>query len=414
MSSQSPRPQDKLVARAPEPARRSWRSLTFGGAALALLLGGYWYFTHESAPRVTGPRRDAAAPVRVARVERRDMAVVERTIGTVVANSNVQVTARVQGQLQAAYFKEGQLVKKGQLLFQIDPRPYQAALDSALANQASAETKMNRYKNLVGSNAIAQMTYDDAQAAYLIAKAAVDTARLNLEYTRITSPVNGKTGAILVQPGNLVTPSASVGASALVNITEIQPIKVSFALPQADLPRIQARAHMPGGLTAQIKLHDAGGSDMSAPVDFVNNAVAGNSGTIELRASFANQDAALVPGQLVDVVVELANLPNALVVPCDAVNNGPDGQFVYVVTPDMTAQEHAVKLLFDDGAFAAISSDIHEGDRVITQGQLRVLPGGKVSLGRGGRGEGGASEGRRGGRGGRRGGGRSGGGRNDG
>ncbi len=407
MNYQSPRPQDKAAAYSAEAPRRSWRSLVIGGAALAASLGGYWYYTHDSAPRVAGPRRDAAAPVRVAQVQRRDMAVIERTIGTVVANSNVQVTARVQGQLLSAYFKEGQLVKKGQLLFQIDPRPYQAALDSAAANLVSSETRMNRYKSLIGSNAIAQMTYDDALAAYLTAKAAVDTAKLNLEYTRITSPVNGKTGAILVQPGNLVTPSASVGASALVNITEIQPIKVSFSLPQADLPRIQARARMPGGLTAQIRLHDAGGQDLSAPVDFVNNAVAGTSGTIELRASFANKDASLVPGQLVDVVVELASLPGALVVPRDAINNGPDGQFVYVVTPDMTAEQHAVKLLFDDGAFAAISSDIHEGDRVVTNGQLRVLPGGKVSIG--GRGEGGAGEGRRGGgrgRGGRRGGGR--------
>jgi len=375
--------------------RRSWRPLIIGGTALALILGGYWYATHESAPRET-VRRVAVAPVRVAPAQRRDMAVIERTIGTVVANSNVQITARVQGQLLSASFKEGQLVKKGQLLFQIDPRPYQAALDRALANLAGAEAKEKRYKSLIASNAISQMTFDDAEASYLQAKADVDTAKLNLEYTRITSPVNGKTGAILVQPGNLVTPSASVGASALVTITEIQPIKVSFALPQADLPRIQARAHMPGGLTAQIKLHDAGGQDLSAPVDFVNNIVAGNSGTIELRASVPNLDAALVPGQLVDIVVELAKLQGALVVPRDALNNGPDGQFVYVVTPDMTAQAHPVKLLFDDGAYAAISSDLKEGDRVVTQGQLRVLPGGKVSIG-GGRGEGGA--GRRGGRG---------------
>jgi multidrug efflux system membrane fusion protein len=354
-------------------------------------------------------RRDASAPVRVVRVERRDMAVIERTIGTVVANSNVQITARVQGNLDAAYFKEGQLVKKGQLLFQLDPRPYQAALDSALATLATNESKAKRYQTLIASNAISQVENDDAQAGYLTAKAAVETARLNLEYTRITSPVNGKTSAILVQPGNLVTPSASVGASALVNITEIQPIKVSFSLPQADLPRIQARARMPGGLTAQIQLHDVGGRDISAPVDFINNAVAGTSGTIELRASVPNRDAALVPGQLVDVVVELANLPDALVVPRDALNNGPDGQFVYVVAPDMTAQQHPVKLLFDDGAFAAISSDIHQGDRVVVNGQLRVLPGGKVSIGRGGPAEG-AGEGRRGGgrgrgRGGRRGGG---------
>ena len=397
-------PRHQAATPTTEAPRRSWRGPVIGGAALALLLGGYWYYSHDAAPRAT-VRAAGAAPVRVARAERRDMAVIERTIGTVVANSTVQITARVQGQLQAAYFKEGQLVKKGQLLFQIDPRPYQAAYDNAAATLKNAELTAERSANLLRQNAIAAQSNDNAQAAFLQAKANLEVARLNLEFTRITAPVNGKTGAILVQPGNLVTASASVGASALVNITEIQPIKVSFALPQADLPRIQARARMPGGLTAQVKLHDAGGEDLNAPVDFVNNAVAGNSGTIELRASFANADAALVPGQLVDVVVELANLPKALVVPRDALNNGPDGQFIYVVTPDMTAEKHPVKLLFDDGSFTAISSDLQEGDRVVTNGQLRVLPGGKVAIGggRGARGAGaGGGEGRRGG-GGRRG-----------
>jgi multidrug efflux system membrane fusion protein len=378
MNYQSPRPQTGQTPAASAP-RRSWRSLAIGGGALLLLLGGYWYFSHDSAP--TQARRVTAAPVQVAQARRRDMAVVEHTIGTVIANSSVQITARVQGQLLAAYFKEGQMVKKGQLLFQIDPRPYQAALDSAVATLANTESKAKRYKTLLASNAISQVDYDDAQAAYLTAKAAVDTARLNLEYTHITSPVNGKTGAILVQPGNLVTPSASVGASALVNIAEIQPIKVSFSLPQADLPRIQARAHTPGGLTAQVQLHDAGGKDISAPVDFINNVVAATSGTIELRANFPNQDLSLVPGQLVDVVVELANLPNALVVPREAVNNGPNGQFVYVVTAQARAEERPVKLLFDDGSYDAITAtDVHAGDRVITDGQLRVLPGGKVQI----------------------------------
>lgn len=293
MSYQSPRPQDKPVAA--EVPRRSWRTLFIGGGALALLLGGYWYFSHDSAPR-TAARRDATAPVQVARAARRDMAVIERTIGTVVANSNVQITARVQGNLDAAYFKEGDMVKKGQLLFQLDPRPYQASLDNALATMNDTLAKTNRYKSLLGNNAIARQDYDNSEAAYLVAKANVETAKLNLEYTRITAPVSGKTGPILVQPGNLVTPSASVGASALVNITEIQPIKVSFSLPQADLPRIQTRVHTSQGLKAQIELHDVGGKDISAPVDFVSNMVAGASGTIELRATVPNQDAALVPG----------------------------------------------------------------------------------------------------------------------
>lgn len=377
MNSHSPSPHKPAPATTDAPASRL-KSLAIGGVALAVVLGGYWYYSSSGAP-VQQIRRESAAPVRVGVVERRDMPVIERTIGTVIANSNVQITTRVQGHMTNAFFKEGQLVKKGQVLFQIDPRPYQAALDRAEANLVASEAKYKRYQSLVNSNAISAQTNDDAHADYLQARADVDSARLNLEFTRIVSPVNGKTGAILVQPGNLVTPSASVGASALVNITEIQPIKVSFALPQADLPRIQARAKA-GLLRAQIRLHEAGGVDLNVPVDFVNNVVAGNSGTIEMRATVANEDAALVPGQLVDITVALDTLQDALVVPREAVNNGPNGQYVYVVGADMTAQEQPVRVLFDDGTHSAVSGKLQEGDRVVTTGQLRVLPGGKVAI----------------------------------
>jgi multidrug efflux system membrane fusion protein len=392
MSSQSSNPPKFAPA---APANRL-KSLVIGVGALALALGGYWYYSHARAPAPQA-RRETAAPVRAGKVERRDMAVIERTIGTVVANSSVQVTARVQGHMNQAFFKEGQLVKKGQLLFQLDARPYQAALDRAEANLVASEAKYKRYQALSNSNAISQVTLDDAQAAYLQAKADVDTARLNLEYTRIVSPVNGKTGAILVQPGNFVTATAGTGSSALVTITEIQPIKISFSLPQADLPRIQNRARA-NSLTAQIQLHDVGGVDLNAPVDFVNNIVAGTSGTIEMRASVPNADAALVPGQLVDVVVELDVLRDALVLPRDGVNNGPDGAFVYLITPKMTVVERPVKVLFDDGVNAAVTGNLEPGDRVVTNGQLRVVPGGKVRIeaartgagrnGAGGRGEG--------------------------
>ncbi len=309
-----------------------------------MVLGGFWYVTNMSGKRAAPPNR--AAPVKVALAHQRNMAVVERTIGTVVANSTVSVSARVTGQLQTANFKEGDLVKTGDLLFQIDPRPYQAALDQALATQArdqaqleNAQNDSRRYASLFSQNAIstqqrdlAQATAKALEATVAADRAAADMARLNLEYTRIRSPVNGKTGPILIQPGNMVTASASVGASTLVTINEIQPIKISFFLPQADLPRIQAMAKK-RGLTATINLHDAGGEDIKAPVDFIGNAVTNTNGTIELRANFANTDSSLVPGQLVDVVVALAQIPHTIVVPREAVNTGPDGQFVYVVTP---------------------------------------------------------------------------------
>ena len=353
------------------------RTYAIGGAALLLALGGFWYFTHSSAPP---PRRVMAAPVHVAPVEVRSMSVVERTIGTVLANSTVSVNARIQGQMIKAYFKEGQMVKAGDILFQIDPRPYQATYDNTLASMATAKAKADRYARLKAQNAIAGQEFDDAQAAYLEAKAAVESARLNVEFTTIRAPVSGKTGPMLVQPGNMVAAStASTSAVPLVTLNEIQPVKISMALPQSDLPRIQEMQRTKG-LTVNVALHDAGGGeDIKIPVNFISNAVTGNTGTIELRASYPNEDLSLVPGQLVDVVVALAEIPNATQVPREAVNTGPEGQFVYAIK-DGTAQQVPVKVLFDDGTYSAVSGALKKGDQVIVEGQLRVIPGAKVSI----------------------------------
>jgi multidrug efflux system membrane fusion protein len=355
--------------------RGSARRFVIGGLALVLVLGGYYYWTH-AAPKA--PRRaPPPAPVRVAKAVQRDMQVVEHTIGTVVANSMVSVTARVQGQLTKAYFKEGQMVKEGDLLFEIDPRPYQAVYDNAVATLASAKSTADRNQRLSLENAISAQQNETAQAAYLQAKANAEAARLNLEFTKIRSPVDGKTGPIMLQPGNLV--SVNGLTAPLVTITQIQPIKVSFNLPQSDLPRIQARARQ-GGLNATVNLHDMGGQDISAPVDFISNAVSNSAGTIELRSTFPNKDGVLVPGQLVDVTVELANIPKAIVIPRVAVNIGPDTQYAYVVTPEHVVEQHNLKILFDDGTNVAIQSDIEPGEMVITDGALRALPGGKVNV----------------------------------
>jgi len=375
-----PKRGDQLNARDAEGGSRG-RTIAIGAVALAVLMGGFWYFTH---PTVAPPRRTMAAPVKVATVEVRNMAVVEHTIGTVVANSTVQINARVAGQLTRAFFHEGQMVKTGDLLFQIDPRPYKAVYDNALASVASAQAKAERYQRLTTQNAIAAQAYDDAHAAYLEAQATAEAARLNLEYTQIRSPVNGKTGAILIQPGNMVTANTGANgnmttANPLVTINEIQPVKISLSLPQSDLPRIQAQIAKSKGLNITMNVHDAGGAaDITVPVNFVGNAVAGSTGTIELRATYANPDLALVPGQLVDITVGLAEIQNATVVPREAVNTGPDGQFVYVVK-DGVAEQRFVKILFDDGVSDAVQGQIAKGEHVITEGQLRVMPGAKVT-----------------------------------
>ena len=368
------------------PRLKSW---IIGGGALALVLGGYWYFNSRTAS--DAPRTSNAAAVRVAIVQKRDMAVIERSLGTVVANTLVQLTARVQGTLESANFKEGQFVRKGDLLFQIDPRPFQVALAQAeanyrrdLAQQANADRDKLRYEALSTQGAISTQQRDTSEtnaemlAATVAAdKAAIDMAQLNLSYTQIRSPVDGKTGPIQIQPGNMISASGNTG-TALVTIAQVKPIKVSFTLSQTELSRIQARQQN-GQIMATLDVKDRSGHPLAAPVDFTSNAVSNQSGTIELRASFTNDELALVPGQLVNVTVELNDIPDALVVPRDAVNDGPSGPFVFLVK-DEKAIQVPVTVLFDDGTDAAISGSIASGDPVVSEGQLRVVTGGKVRV----------------------------------
>ncbi len=364
--------------RDPRAAKRSSMAIWAGLAVLIVILGGFWYINNHQGSS-TNAARITAAPVQVAKVTQATMPVVESTIGTVMANATVLINTRVQGQLVKAFFKEGQMVHKGDLLFQIDPRPYQAMYDNATASLASAKAKAERYQRLLSQNAISPQDADDAKASYLEAKATAESAHLNLEFTQIHSPINGKTGPILIQPGNMVAAStASTNATPLVQINEIQPVKVSFSLPQSDLPRIQARQRGKG-LRATILLEGTGGKTMTASVDFVGNAVTSTTGTIELRATFPNTDMALVPGQLVDVSVELDAITDATIVPHDAVNEGPGGSYVYVVH-DGRAEMTPVKVLFDNSHKAAVTGKLAAGENVITNGQLRVLPGAAVMV----------------------------------
>jgi multidrug efflux system membrane fusion protein len=320
----------------------------------------------------------------VQRAVKTDLPVVEHTIGTVVSPALVQVTSRVQGQLQKAFFTEGQTVHAGQVLFQIDPRPFQDALNNAEAVLGTAQAKWARYGRLLAAKAVAPQDADDAKAAYLVAKANVDAARLNLSYTRIASPIDGKTGPILIQPGNQVSAtgggSTAVGATApasmLVVLTQIRPIKISFSLPQADLPRIQKRMAAQGMAVTLTPQGDT--TPLNAKVDFVGNQVNDQTGTIELRATFGNENGALVPGQLVDVSVVIDTIKGAVAVPHDAINLGPSTSFVYVVK-DRIARMEPVKVVSDDGTTAAIQGAVEPGDSVITDGQLKVVAGKPVA-----------------------------------
>ncbi len=367
------------------------RWIAYGAAAAALLVA-VWYGAGLFAPKKKAP---PPPPVKVATARRGDVTMAQNTIGTVVSPAMVQVTAQVTGKLLAANFKEGDIVHKGQLLFQIDPAPYQAIQAQAegqlardAATLANDRVDLVRYQQLAQQNAISNQQLVTQQAklksdegVVVTDKAAVDAARINVNYTRIVSPIDGKTGSIFIQPGNIL-PAVSASVQPLVTITQIQPIKVSFMLPQNGLAQIQNQYNQ-HRLMAVVPMAGAPGGSEKAPVDFVSNVVNAASGTIELRADFPNTDLRLVPGQTVTVAATLNQISGAVLVPRDAVNLGPESAFVLVVGKDGKAYSHTVKVLNDDGVNEAIQGDVKPGDKVVTDGQLRVTSGQPVRIAKG-------------------------------
>jgi multidrug efflux system membrane fusion protein len=360
----------------------------WGVAGVAAIVVGIMYLHGDfaSAP----DKKTPPAPVRVGQASHKTVIIAEHTVGTIIANATVAVTAQVSGQIVSVNFKEGDIVKQGDVLFHLDPRPFQAAFAQAQAtttrDQATLVSDQKdavRYAALIKLGAASQQQTDQvvaaagAMAATVAAdKAAADAAKLNLTYSTVRSPVDGKTGPILIQLGNLISANQS---NPLVTIAQIHPVKVSFFLPQTDLPRIQQRMAQ-GRMEAAIQVQGQGGEKLKAPVDFVSNTVSNMTGTIELRATFPNADNMLVPGQLADTSVSLGQIDNAIVVPHDAVNVGPDSSYVWVVDKQMQAQMRKVTVLNDDGTVAAVQGPVKPGDNVITDGGLRVVQGTKVVI----------------------------------
>lgn len=382
-------------------------------AILALGAGGYLAANPDIAQKVTsftisppvgggrGAGRGAAQvpPVRVATAETRDIPVAVRTIGTVLANSVVAVKSQVDGPLLAAMFREGQMVKKGDLLFRIDPAPFEAALRQSeaqvqrdRAQLASVQADADRAVMLADRGIVSAQQRDQlvanakALAATIAAdEAAVDRSRLNLGYTIIRSPIDGKTGPYIVYAGNQVR---ATDQASLVTITQIQPVKIAFNLPQGNLHQLQDRLNE-GALIARVMARNdaavAGANDradkeISVKVDFIGNVVDARTGTVELRATFQNPDLRLVPGELVDVSVLLETLKNVVAVPREAVNVGQSGNYVFVIDKALKAQMRPVNVLYQDQALAALGSGVELGERVVTDGQLRLTPGISVSI----------------------------------
>ena len=336
------------------------------------------------------PKEGPAVPVTVAEVAQETMPIRMQAIGNVEAFQTVAVKARVDGQIVAVNFREGQHVAKGEVLFRIDPRPYEAALRQAEANvlrdaaaRDQARSQERRYEELLGKNFISKEAYaqirTNAETAEAVAKAShalLENARLNLEYCTIASPLDGYVGKVLLQAGNLVKAN---DVNPLVVINQVKPIYVNFAVPEQTLPEV--RKHMATGpLRVEARLPDPQATPPEGQLIFVDNAVDPTTGTIRLRAQFDNTDAALWPGQFVNVSVRLYDQANAFVIPSEAVQTGPNGQYVYVIGPEQLAEVRRISVQRAEGDRTIVAQGLAKGELVVTRGQLRLGPKTRVQI----------------------------------
>ena len=331
-------------------------------------------------------------PVTVAAVQQQTLPVRLQAIGNVEAFATVALKARVDGQIVEVNFREGQPVKKDEVLFRVDPRPYQAALRQAEANalrdRAARDHSMSqekRYQELLAKNFISKDAYAQirtnaatAEATAKASQAALENARLNLEYCTIRSPLDGYVGRALLQAGNQVRAS---DPNPLVVINQVRPIYVNFGIPEQNLPDVRKRMTA-GPLRAEVVPVDAQQVAPTGTLIFIDNAVDPSTGTIRLRAQFENADVALWPGQFVNISLRLYEQTDALVVPATAVQTGPEGQYVYVISDEMIAELRRVTVTRTDGERAIIASGLAKGERVVTRGQLRLGPKTRVQIGK--------------------------------
>jgi multidrug efflux system membrane fusion protein len=330
-----------------------------------------------------------AIPVTTAAVTRRDIPVLLRNIGAVQAFQSVLIRPRVDGTIDKVLFTEGQDVKPGDKLVQIDPRPYAATLAAAQAKKASDQANlMNAQRDLVRYTSLAksdfaskqQMDTQAAMVAQLVATiqgddAAVSTAQLNLDFTNITSPIEGRTGLRLVDAGNLVHATDVTG---LVMITQIRPIAVIFTLPQDNLPEIQS-AMAKGTLPVTAYTSDDHTLLATGQLATIDNTIDASTGTIKLKAVFENPESKLWPGQFVNARLQLRVLPNVETVPSAAVQHGPNGLYAYLVKPDSTVAVTPIQVTQDDGQYAVVKTGLDDGAQIVIAGQSRLQAGTKVA-----------------------------------
>jgi len=353
-----------------------------------------WHPWHSSSGGAGGRHGGAGAPqpVGVATATSGDMPVTITALGTVTPLATVTVQTQLAGTLESVAFQEGQMVKKGDVLAQIDPRPYQISLANAqgqLAHDeallANARLDLTRYQTLLAQDSIARQTVDtqtalvkEYEGTVQSDQANINTYKLDLTYARITAPVSGRVGLRQVDPGNYVTPGNPPGG--IVVITQLQPISVIFTTPEDSLPAILKQ--MRAGAKLSVAAYDRTDSTQLATgtLETIDNQIDTTTGTVKLRATFANDDLMLFPNQFVNAHLLVDTLHNAVIVPTSAVLTGANGTYVYVVKPDNTVTVRLVKVGPVAGESSSIASGLAAGERVVTDGSDRLREGSKITI----------------------------------
>lgn len=329
------------------------------------------------------------APVAVAAAVSRDVPVYLDEVGRVAAREVVSVQPQISGRITRIHFADGANLRKGDLLFTIDPRPFQARLDAAEATLAQAKAaldltriQLTRASTLIESKAISQEEFDLKKNAVDVAAAqveqsaaAVRTAKINLEYCFIHSPIDGRAGERLVDPGNVVTENAG----SLLTIQRLDPVYADFTVPENDLTAVQ-RNMARGSLKVEVSLPDEPGEPRAGTLTFLDNAVQNDTGTVKLRATIPNNDHRFWPGRFVRIRLVLDTLQEAVLVPAAAPQASAQGPFVYVVKDDSTAEQRTIAQGQRHGDLIVISQGVKHGERIVVNGQLGVTPGGKVKV----------------------------------
>ena len=362
-------------------------------AVLAVTAGGAVAVTRSSAlrsaPAPQAPTAPAAVAVVAASVQSHDVPIYLRGVGTVIAYNNVLIRSQITGQLVKISFHQGQLVKNGDAHAQIDPRPYQAELDQAIANRdrdqahlENAKIDLNRYTELAKQRSIAQQLADSQKAivAQLVAtiksdEAIIESAKVNLGYTNLTSPIDGVTGIRQMDIGNIIHPTDPNG---LVDVTQIEPISLIFTLPEADFVPIQERMSQ-GPVTVFVDSQDGKQLDKGR-LNLVDNQIIQTAGTIRLRAEFPNQKHLLWPGQLVNARLLLDTRHDGLTVPASVVQQGPKGAYAYVIKPDNTVEIRPITVAQISDGQALIESGLTANERVVVDGQYKLQPGIPITI----------------------------------